>query len=178
MWVVMREGENLGEHFLTKKLPQVLEKGQVKKPESVYVVSGDSERSERYVWVRIVAIGRKWSLSTPKGNGRDVMLFWVYVSDTFNKSSFFLLLSHWMGSVQHVIKIRQLFLRPAACLTSTLLGNINIHCTLIPLSGVGTTCFLLPFSPISRLTLFILMPSFTQSIHLFLGRPLLGWNTK
>jgi hypothetical protein len=42
---------------------------------------------------------------------------------------------------------------------------------LILLSGIGTTCFLLPFSSI---TPFIPVPSFTQSIHLFLGRPLLG----
>jgi hypothetical protein len=54
------------------------------------------------------------------------------------------------------------------------LESISIHHhhrPLIPLSGVGITCFLLPFSSTTRhLThSFILISSFTQSIHLSWG---------
>jgi hypothetical protein len=48
------------------------------------------------------------------------------------------------------------------------------HRPLIPVSGVGITYFLLPFSSITRhlhaLSFYCHMPFFTQSIHLFLGR--------
>jgi hypothetical protein len=35
---------------------------------------------KRMVCVRIVASGTKWSLPTPKGNGRDVMFVWILLS--------------------------------------------------------------------------------------------------
>jgi hypothetical protein len=50
------------------------------------------------------------------------------------------------------------------------------HRPFIPLSGAGITYFLLSFSSITRhlLAHSFLMSSINQSIHLFLGRPLLG----
>jgi hypothetical protein len=46
------------------------------------------------------------------------------------------------------------------------------HRLLIPLSGVGTTCFFLPFSSITRHDhSFFSTSSFTQSIYLFFAQP-------
>jgi hypothetical protein len=104
-----------------------------------------------------------------------------------------------------VIKTRRPILRPTACLPSTLLGDRagakNCKCSrdqrlasgvtcecyikqlnfilhyLIYVTIILSTCFLLPFSSITRhlhAHFFILMSSVTQSIHLFLGRSLLG----
>jgi hypothetical protein len=46
----------------------------------VYEEFDESGRSEKFV--RIVTSGRKWSLPTPKGNGRDDM-YYVYLLNGF-----------------------------------------------------------------------------------------------
>jgi hypothetical protein len=47
------------------------------KPKPASVNEEFDDRSE--IFVRIVAGGRKWSLPTPKGNGRDVMYVCMYL---------------------------------------------------------------------------------------------------
>jgi hypothetical protein len=96
-----------------------------------------------------------------------------------------------------VIKIRQLFLRPAGCLTSTLLPKLEIinfdhqsddwplrtllsfrdstPSALTAASSISSYhLFFFYHSASVILTPFIVKLSFTQFIHLFLGQPLLG----
>jgi hypothetical protein len=73
---------------------------------------------------------------------------------------------HWAGSVQHVfhhvvIKIRQLLLRPAACLTSTLLGNRYIYLLI-----QFMTAYWFPSQALSSQTIYYIINYTIRKLHL------------
>jgi hypothetical protein len=77
----------------------------------MFVLCGD--------WTRNLWRNRRYSQHSAIGRQNTTV---IRCAITEVKPSFFLPLSHYVGSVQHVvIKIRHLFLRSAACMTSTFL---------------------------------------------------------